>query len=57
MRKELLKLREDYFALYFGLRMTGKFDSPYSMDEVLAFVAHQPSITELIAEFSREQDS
>ena len=57
LRKELLKLREDYFTLYFGLRMNGECDSPYTMDEVLTFVDHQPSVTELIAEFSRQQDS
>ena len=57
LRKELLKMREDYFTLYFGMLVTGTCESPYSMDEVLTFVAHQPSIPELIEAFSREQAS
>jgi spore coat polysaccharide biosynthesis protein SpsF (cytidylyltransferase family) len=55
LRKEVLKMREDYHALYFGMLVTGKCESPYTMDEVLTFVAHQPSITQMIEELSSEQ--
>jgi hypothetical protein len=57
LRKELLKMREDYHKLYLGFVVLGKLESPYTMHEVLDFVAHQRSIQQIIDELSRENSS
>ena len=57
LRKEFIKMREDYHELYFTMLVTGKCEGAYNMEEVLSFVAHRPSLTEVIAELSRKQSA
>ena len=53
LRIELLKMREEFFYMYFGLR-DGLYQCPFTTEELHSFVAHQPSIMDMIAEFKAE---
>ena len=54
VRKELLKLREQYFEACMSINCEIEYQCPYSIQELVALVAHQPSIPELIAEVERD---
>jgi hypothetical protein len=56
LRKELLKMRSEYFYMYFG-HGSGFYECPFTTEELHSFVAHEPSISEIIAELGAKSES